>query len=205
MPNPSAIRVHATSPSATVGRRQLPLALLHVDQTERSIVEHDGDDGQPFADGRQQFARAHQQPAVAGQRKIGAARANSAAPGTWRPASAGLRSITPRRSPPAARTPSSTTRSRSTSGSARAFHSIVAGSMCAPASTVTRARLRRRAPRFAPHDARTDSKTAGTLPCAARRPCGRSHRDPTPDCGSPPSTCASAAGTSPTSCETNGT
>ena len=105
--------------------------LISIRLSER-VAEHDHDDPESLANGGQQFARAHEQAAVAGQRD-------------HRPFAI---ERAPRRSPPAARTPSSTIRSRSASDSARCTgHSIVAGNMCAPASTVTRRVARQRARR----------------------------------------------------------
>ena len=62
------------------GRRQPTRLLLDLDQAQRRVVEHDRDDAQSLARRRQQLARAHQQPAVAGERddRRGRGRASAA-------------------------------------------------------------------------------------------------------------------------------
>ena len=123
-PNALASPGQSMAPSATPDARSCCACCLISIRLSERVAEDDGDDAQPLAHGRQQLARAHQQAAVAGQRDDRARRdRRSAAP------------IAAGSAKPIVDSPFEI----SMPFGSLTGHSIVAGNMCAPASTVTRA------------------------------------------------------------------
>ena len=122
------------APSATPAGWQSTGLLFDLDQAERCVAEDDSDDAELLADRGQQFTDAHQQTAVARQRTTACRGRPCAAP------------IAAGSANPIVDNPFEI----SMPFGLLTGHDIVAGNMCAPASTVTRrpaASARRRARR----------------------------------------------------------